>query len=270
MESARSFRARLREGPTCLGTCITFSDATVTEALCGIVDFVWIDMEHNPLSLEAVQAHVMATKGTSTTPLVRVPWNDPVLIKPVLDIGAEGAIVPFVRTAEEAMRAVAACRYPPLGIRGFGPRRPSNYGRDGGPEFCRAANEAVATILQIEHADAIRNIAAILAVPGLTSVVIGPNDLSGSLGHMGEPRHPDVLRAIDTVLTSARAADIPAGIAVGDDTAILSEWIDEGVRWVAIGADFLLLTSAAIRSVQAIRSHERERGEALRGPAANL
>lgn len=261
MESARAFREKIREGATCLGTCITFSDATVTEALSGIFDFVWIDMEHNPLSLESVQAHVMATKGTNATPLVRVPWNDPVLIKPVLDLGAAGVIVPLIRTAEDAASAVAACRYPPQGIRGFGPRRPSNYGRNSGPEYCRAANESVITIVQIEHADAVRNIDAILSVPGLTSVVIGPNDLSGSLGHVGEPRHPVVLRAIDTVLSSARSAGIPVGIAVGDDPAILAGWVDKGVRWIAVGADFLMLTSAAARSVQAIRSHEQARTE---------
>jgi 2-keto-3-deoxy-L-rhamnonate aldolase RhmA len=262
MEPARAFREKLRAGPTCLGTCVTFSDATVTESVCGLFDFVWIDTEHNPLSLEAVQAHVIATKGTGTTPLVRVPWNDPVRIKPVLDLGAAGVIVPLIRTAEEAAGAVAACRYPPEGVRGYGPRRPTQYARIGGPEYCRAANEAVVTIVQIEHEDAVRNIDAILAVPGLTSVVIGPNDLSGSLGRMGEPRHPDVLRAIDAVLASGRRAGVPVGIAVGDDPGVLTGWVDKGVRWIAIGADFVLLTSAAARSVEAIRSHEHARAEA--------
>src|SRR5207253_3124908 len=126
-DHANSFREKLRQGQVCLGTVISFTDPTVTEALCPVLDFVWIDMEHNALSLETVQAHIMATKGSDTTPLVRMPWNDPVLIKPVLDIGAAGVIVPLVRTAEDVRRAVAACLYPPEGIRGFGPRRPSNY-----------------------------------------------------------------------------------------------------------------------------------------------
>src|SRR5207244_391059 len=136
-------------------------------------------------------------------PLVRVAWNDPVLIKPVLDIGAAGVIVPLVRTAEDVHRAVAACRYPPEGIRGFGPRRPSQYGQLGGPEFCQAANASVITIVQIEHHEAVANLGEILAVPGLTGIVVGPNDLAGSLGHMGDTRHPDVLRTIETVLTQA-------------------------------------------------------------------
>jgi len=95
MENANKFREKIHRGEVSLGTTITFVDSTVTEALCSLLDFVWIDMEHNALSLETVQAHLMATKGSNTTSLVRVPWNDPVLIKPVLDIGADGVIVPL-------------------------------------------------------------------------------------------------------------------------------------------------------------------------------
>ena len=91
--TAKNFIEKMRAGTVALGTGITFTDATVTEALCNVFDFVWIDMEHNALSLEVVQAHIMATKGSNTTPIVRVPWNDPVLIKPVLDIGAAGVVI---------------------------------------------------------------------------------------------------------------------------------------------------------------------------------
>jgi 2-dehydro-3-deoxyglucarate aldolase/4-hydroxy-2-oxoheptanedioate aldolase len=251
------FREKLRAGQLCLGTCVTFTDPTVTEALTNVFDFVWIDTEHNPQSLEAVQAHIMATKGSDTTPLVRVPWNDPVLIKPVLDVGAAGVIVPLIRTADDARRAVAACKYPPEGIRGYGPRRPTNYGRDGGPAYCRAANEAVVIIVQIEHGEAVANIDAILAVPGLTSVVIGPNDLAGSLGHPGESRHPDVLEAIETVLGAGRRASVPVGMAVGGDLAILTGWVDRGVSWLAVGADFLLLLQAAGGLSRSLREHRR-------------
>ncbi len=101
-DNADLFRQKLRGADVCLGTCVTFTDPTITETLATVLDFVWIDMEHNALSLEAVQGHIMATRGSQTTALVRVPWNDPVLIKPVLDIGAAGVIVPLIRTAEDA------------------------------------------------------------------------------------------------------------------------------------------------------------------------
>lgn len=261
MENAGKFRDKLRRGRVCLGTGITLSDPCVTEALCPLLDFVWIDMEHNPLTLEAVQGHIMATKGSDTAPLVRVPWNDPVLIKPVLDIGAAGVIVPFVRTAEEARRAVAACRYPPEGIRGFGPRRPSQYGRLGGPDYCRAANAAILVIVQVEHIDAVRNIDEILAVPGLTSIVFGPNDLSGSMGLMGQPRHPEVLAAIETVIARARKAGVFVGIGIGDDPEPLMEWADKGVQWLTMGGDYSLMLRAAGQVATRVREHVRSRGK---------
>lgn len=110
----------------------------------------------------------------------------------------------------------------PDGIRGFGPRRSSNYGRVGGPGFCLAANEEVIVIVQIEHIDAVNNLDEILAVPGLTSIVVGPNDLSGSMGHLGEPEHPDVLSAIDTVIAKARRSDVFVGIGIGPDLEVSS------------------------------------------------
>jgi 2-dehydro-3-deoxyglucarate aldolase/4-hydroxy-2-oxoheptanedioate aldolase len=241
MERANRFREKLRQGEVCLGVIVSSNDCAITEALCRDLDFVWIDAEHSAMSLEIVQAHVMATKGSNAAPIVRVPWNDPVLIKPVLDMGAEGIVVPLVRTVEDARLAVAACKYPPEGIRGYGPRRPSDYGRLGGPEFCQRMNDSVLVILQIEHIDAVNNIERILAVPGVTSLVIGSNDLSGSMGLLGQPRHPDVLAAIERVIAAARRTKVFVGIGIGNDGKIITEWIGKGMQWVAMGSDFSLM-----------------------------
>jgi 2-dehydro-3-deoxyglucarate aldolase/4-hydroxy-2-oxoheptanedioate aldolase len=259
VENAPLFRDKLATGKTLLGTCITFVDPCVTEALTRVLDFVWIDTEHNPLSLERVQGHIMATKGSETTPLVRVPANDPVLIKPVLDIGAAGVIVPLVKTVDDVRLAVSACRYPPEGVRGFGPRRPAGYGARGGEEYCRLANRSIITIVQIEQVEALNNLDEILAVPGLTSVVVGPNDLAASLGYTGQPRHAEVLRAIDTVIAKSRAAKIPMGIAVGDDPELLVEWADKGVNWLSIAADFILLVRVASQLAGRVREHQRNK-----------
>ena len=102
MENANTFREKITNGDILIGPGIPFSDPTVTEALCNTFDFVWIDMEHNPLSLEKVQGHIIATRSSDTTALVRVTWNDPAIIKPVLDIGADGVIVPWICSVEEA------------------------------------------------------------------------------------------------------------------------------------------------------------------------
>ncbi len=254
MENAVHFRRKIQGREPCLGTCVTFTDPTVTEALTTVLDFVWIDAEHGPLSVAAVQGHIMATRGSQTTPIVRVAWNDPVLIKPILDAGAAGIIVPLVRTAEETKRAVAACRYPPEGIRGYGPRRPGRYGTAGGPDYCRQANESIIVIVQIEHIEAVRNIDEILAVEGLTTIVIGSQDLAASLGHRAEPRHAEVLQAIDTVIARAAKAGIPVGMALGDRPEIYCEWHAKGVSWFAVGADFLLLQQAAADAVARIRA----------------
>jgi 2-dehydro-3-deoxyglucarate aldolase/4-hydroxy-2-oxoheptanedioate aldolase len=260
MENVAKFEEKLKRGQACLGTGISFSDATVTEALSGVLDFVWIDMEHSPLSLAAVQAHIMATKGSECLPIVRVPWNDPVLVKQVLDIGAGAVILPMIQTVEEARRAVAACRYPPDGIRGFGPRRASNYGQLGGPEFCKAMNEAIIPIVQIEHIRAVESIDQILAIPGVRHIVIGPNDLAGSMGHMGMPRHPDVIRAIETVIGKARKKGVFIGIGIGDDPDILIEWIDKGINWLTMGGDFSLLLRAAREVAGKVRQHVGQKG----------
>ena len=253
MENSAAFRQKLRRDTPALGTCVSFTDPTVTEALSTILDFVWIDMEHSVLSLEAVQGHVMATKATPTAALVRVPWNDAVLIKPVLDLGADGIIVPNVRSAEEARRAVAACLYPPDGVRGFGPRRPSKYGKIPGPEFCRAANASLIVVAQIEHLDAVRQLDEILSVPGLSTIVVGPNDLSGSMGHMANPSHPEVRAAIESIFERAARRKVPVGIAVPEKEDVVLNWAERGASWISMGNDASLLLSTAGRLAASLR-----------------
>jgi 2-keto-3-deoxy-L-rhamnonate aldolase RhmA len=254
LENAVSFREKIQNSEICLGTVITFSDPTITEALSNLLDFVWIDMEHSVLTLEMVQGHVMATKASNATPLVRVPWNDPVLIKPVLDIGAAGIIVPFVRNAEDVRRAVAACLYPPAGVRGFGPRRAANYGFVNAVDYCKQANENGMVFVQIEHIDAVTNLDEIISVSGLTGIVIGPNDLAGSMGYTAQPRHPQVTQVIETIISKTQGSGLFIGIAIGDDPEQIVEWIDKGVQWLAMGVDYTLLLKGLNSVIGGVRS----------------
>jgi len=255
MENADKFRNKIRAGQVCLGSGISFIDPTVTEALCTVFDFVWIDMEHNALSLESVQNHIMASKGTDTTPLVRVPWNDAVLIKPVLDIGAAGIIVPMIRNADDAARVVAACSYPPAGVRGFGPRRASNFGRVGAETFCQQSNESILKIVQIENSGAVDNLDEILKVRGLTSIVVGPADLSLSMGHVGRFDHPDVIRTIERIISKARKSEVIVGIASSEDPESMIRWIELGAQWVCMGNDTSLMLRAADQVAGRVRGH---------------
>lgn len=253
MENAGKLRAKLERGQLCLGSAITSTDATLTEALCSVSDFLWIDTEHNALSLEAVQAHLMATTGTDTAALVRVPWNDPVRIKPVLDIGADGIIVPLVRTAADVQLAVAACKYPPEGVRGFGPRRANGYGRRSGPEYCRFANDTLLIMVQIEHIEAVENLDAILAVPGLSGILLGPNDLAGSMGYMGQPDHPAVLRTLEQVVAATRRTQVFAGISAGGGPEVQAGWAQRGVQWLTVANDMSFLMTGARQMNAGIR-----------------
>jgi 2-keto-3-deoxy-L-rhamnonate aldolase RhmA len=257
VQGINPLRAKLQSKAICVGAAITFADPTVTEALCNYLDFIWVDMEHIPFSLETVQAHMIATKGTQTVPLVRVAWNDPVLIKPVLDIGAAGVIAPMVSTAEESARLVSACMYPPDGIRGFGPRRPANYGLSMTPQFCQEANASIFPIAQIEHITAVNNIEEILATPGLAAIMIGPFDLSGSMGYPAQPHHPKVLEAIDRVIAAAHKAQVFVGMGVTDNPDSVRKWIDKGVSLLFIPPDYMLVLQAARQFVDVIRDQEK-------------
>lgn len=253
LKNINIFKTKLRNGHICVGTSISLNDPAVTEALAAICDFVWIDMEHSSLSLEAVRNHIMATRGTEAAALVRVPWNDPVLIKPVLDLGASGIMVPMVRCADEAAVAVAACQYPPDGIRGFGPLRASNYGRVKASTFCEESNRTVMTLIQIEHIEAVANLDSIFDVPGINDIVIGPSDLAASMGHIGDVDHPEVIQTIEVIIRKACAAGVNVGLATGSPAPEIATWARKGVRWFSLLNDVLLLMQAVDDRLDAIR-----------------
>ena len=254
MESANRFREKIRRGGVCLGTGVSFSDPTASEILCGAgLDFLWIDMEHTALDLDAVQAHIMVAELQGTVALVRVPSNEPVIIKQVLDLGATGIIVPMVRTAGEARDAVAATRYPPEGVRGWGPRRPSRYGRIPGPTVAEAANRNVLVVVQIEHIDAVRNLDEILGVPRIDAIYLGIGDLAGSMGLPPEVAHPSLDEVIATVIRTAQQRGVCVGQSAEDDVEEALKLIDNGVKMIAVGDDFRLLANSVDRLVNGIR-----------------
>ena len=254
VENAIHFREKIAQGKVCLGATITFNDPTATECLCGLVDFLWIDIEHNPMSLETLQGHIMATKGTRTAPIVRIPKIDEAFTKPVLDMGAAGIIAPNVKNAQEAARFVALCLYPPEGIRGYGPRRPSQYERAAGPDFCRKANKTILTFTQIESLEAVNDIDNILAVPNLSGICFGPNDLSGSMGLTAQGGHPKVLQAVETCVEKAKKAGLLIGFGCGSDVQKGIDWVKKGAHWMQLSNDYAFMYEAAEKVCTAIRN----------------
>jgi 4-hydroxy-2-oxoheptanedioate aldolase len=244
-----SLKKRMRAGELTFGAWISFSDQAAAEIMAGVgFDWVLIDTEHAPFSLESLACVLMAFNGRSTVPIVRVPWNDRVMIKQILDLGAGGILTPYICSVEEARQAVAACKYPPEGIRGFGPRRASDYYRQM-EEYIRLANDAVICAIQIEHIDAVRQARKILAVPGIDVVLLGPMDLSGSLGLLGQLDHPQVVAAIEQVAAEGRSADLPVGIPVDAPLDVVAKWVAKGSQFVIVGEDHSLLRRAATEAL---------------------
>ena len=211
-------------------------------AHCGY-DWLLLDMEHSPNEVPDVLAQLQAMQGGTATPIVRPPWNDMVTFKRLLDIGVQTLLVPYIQTAEEARNAVSYTRYPPHGVRGYaGAPRASNYGRVKG--YAQRSAEEICVLLQVETIEGLKNIEEIANVEGVDGVFIGPGDLSAALGHLGNPKHPEVLQVIDEAIARIRACGKAAGILTGDE-ALAKHYVAQGCLFVAVGADQNVLRDSA-------------------------
>ena len=234
MEKNR-FAENLKAGKISLGAVITLSDLTVSELAgdCGM-DFVWIDAEHAPHTIDGVMKHLIALRGTGCAGLVRVRANEPMLVKPFLDLAPDGVIIPMVNTPEEAEKAVAACRYPLTGIRGCGVRRAVCYGAENFFDYVKRSEKEPMVIVQIEHVDAVRNLDKILKVPGIGSICVGPCDLSGSMGILNRMDDPELNKVLDEICAKVKKAGLVLGTAAGD----FPRWRERGVDWFAGTSDW--------------------------------
>lgn len=215
-------------------------------------DWVLLDTEHSPNETPNLVAQMQAMATGTASVIVRPAWNDPVLIKRILDIGAQSILVPFVQNAEEAQAAVAATRYPPQGIRGVtGSGRAAGYGRV--KDYLHTAANEIAVVVQIETGSALDKIESIAAVEGVDAVFIGPSDLSASLGHIGNPKHEDVQSALKTAVDKLSEMNKPAGIlAFNPDDA--KRYIDWGYRFLAVGSDLSVLANGTQALAERFRS----------------
>ncbi len=245
------FKDKIRSGKTQIGTIVSLSSPSVADCLSQVgYDWLWIDLEHSPMSLEEIQA-ILTAKQPDCAGLVRVPNNSDEWIKRVLDLGAEGIIVPHVSSREDALRAVMSAKYPPAGERSFGAGRAHAYGLDA--THLENANAITCVIVQIEDREAVKNIDEIISVEGVDGVIIGPYDLSGSFGKLGKVEDPEVRSSIDAVLSACRKKNFPAGI-----FALLPEqaknYIDLGFTLVAVGVDLHTMWTSARQKLQELKN----------------
>ena len=241
-----------RAAHTPLGTWVMSASPLVAEAV-GVAGFDWgvLDMEHTPLDLMDLVHLLQAVAGTAMVPLVRVPWNDTVNVKRVLDAGASSLLFPFIQNADEARAAVAATRYPPLGVRGMaGMSRGSRFGTT--PDYFRAANDGICVVLQLETPQAMAQLEAIAAVPGVDALFVGPGDLSGTMGHAGQLTHPEVMASMADAARRANAIGMPIG-SVGGNAETVAAYLAAGYDFVAMASDLGLLMRGLQAALQAMR-----------------
>src|SRR5262245_21624590 len=207
-----TFKQAIRAGRPQIGLWASLCSNLAAEVIAGAgFDWVLLDTEHAPNELPIVFGQLQALVGSTAQPVVRPAWNDLVLIKRLLDIGAQNLLIPYVQNAAEAQAAVAATRYPPQGVRGVAVMfRGNHYGRI--KDYHHRVQEQLCVIVQIETRTALENIEAIAAVEGVDGLFIGPSDLSAALGHLGDSGHPEVRGAIENAVTRIRKAGKPAGI----------------------------------------------------------
>lgn len=243
----------VKAGRKVVGAWAQLCSPLATEILArSCFDWILIDMEHAPGDMMTLVSQFQAISGSPAAPVVRVPWNDLVWIKRILDAGAYGLMVPYVNTREEAIQAIRACKYPPLGIRGIaGSPRACGFGRDV-TQYLKRANDEVFVMLQVETPQAVENLEEIAKVPGVDALFVGPMDLSTSMGHFGNPAHPEVQTVIAAVEAKARKLGMPLGtIAGGWDQA--KTLFDRGYQLVTVLSDSVLLSKVSAEAVAKFR-----------------
>lgn len=238
------FKHALAAGELQIGLWCSLCSNIVTEIVSDSgFDWLLLDTEHSPNELPDLLGQLQSVQRGTATPIVRPAWNDAVLLKRILDIGAQTVLIPFVQNAEEARRAVAATRYPPDGIRGItGSGRASRFGRV--KDYLKKANDEICVLVQTETREALAALEGIASVPGVDGVFVGPADLSASFGHIGNPQHPEVQDAIRETARRLKAIGKPAGILtpVEEEARRYIEW---GYTFVAVGADLGLVAKGA-------------------------
>lgn len=248
------FRARLINRETLLGTMITLPSPEMVEVMVGVgYDWLFIDCEHGAFDAAAAQTLLQAA-GDRCPCVIRVPNSDDVWIKKALDIGASGIIVPQVNSVDQARAVVGSCKYPPEGTRGVGIGRAHAYGANFS-EYVASANNELAVIVQAEHIDAVACIDEIVQVQGIDAVLIGPYDLSASLGKIGQLDDPELVAAIEKVRSCCAKVGKTLGF-FGVSAEAVQPYLDRGYTLIAVGVDVLFASQSATETLQSLRSRD--------------
>ncbi len=237
-------KPKWESGQPVIGTVVNIPNPIIANAMSKVgFDFIVFDMEHSPVDLWMIPELMIALEASDTEAVVRVPWNDFVTIKRVLDMGVYNIIVPMINTPAAARQAVAATRYPPEGIRGCGPWRAGGHGSYTA-EYVKSANDEIGLFIQIEHIDAVNAVDQILSVKGVTGTYVGPADMSASMGRILDTTHPDQIKAMEKVLESCKSKGLVYGMATGT-VETTKDWLAKGAGLVTLGSNLGFALSGA-------------------------
>lgn len=242
-----ALKEKLRARASLAGMHISLADSCVAE-LCGNLgyDFLWIDTEHTAIDYHVLLEHIIAAKAAGVESLVRIPWNDAILAKRVLEMGPTGIIFPVVNTPEELDRAMKSTLYPPNGTRGFGPMRAVRYGLDDVDTYIAKDSLDMVRCVQIESFVAVENLEEMAKNPWIDCFIFGPCDLSGSIGELNRVFEPHTSILIDRAVAILRGAGKSVGISTGsDDPNVLRYWHEKGINVISAGTDYLHILSGA-------------------------
>jgi 2-dehydro-3-deoxyglucarate aldolase len=249
-----TLKEKLKKNKITIGSWIMINSPVSIEVMA-LAGFEWlvIDIEHTSIDLEETENLIRTIQANNMSALVRVSKNEEVVIKKILDMGADGIVVPMICSKKDALQAVSYAKYPPEGKRGVGLYRASGYGSNF-DDYVKDANDKIVIIAQIEHINAVNNLEEIIQVDGIDGTLIGPYDLSGSLGYTGELKRKEVKSSIKRVLDISAKHKIPSGFHVVEtDPKKLKIKIEQGCTFLAYGIDYLFLRDAAINGMASIK-----------------
>jgi len=250
-----NLKQKLKLNEVTIGSWITIGHHSIIEIMASAgFDWLTIDMEHSAITLDQVQELILAIHSKNISALIRVGSNDAVLIKRVMDAGGDGIIVPMVCSKSDAKKAVEAVKYPPKGARGVGLARAQNYGI-GFDEYKDWLNNNSVVIAQIEHIDAVDNIKEIISVDGIDGIIIGPYDLSASLGIPGELESPLLLNSIEKIEKACQHSNFPLGYhVIKPNHQEIQSKIKVGYTFIGFSLDFFFLGDKARSEMEALKN----------------
>ena len=255
-----SLRDKIKNRENIIGTHVSLSDPSICEIL-GYLDFdyIWVDMEHTYINCEHLYIHLNAARAVGASVIVRIPQNDFITLKQVMEMGVDGVVFPMIRSVEAARRAIDRTFYPPRGSRGFGPRKPIKYGLEDVSHYIESGSLEMCRFIQIEHIEAVECIEELAEIDGIDGFIFGPCDLAGSIGQLTHPYEEPAVEIIQRAVSILKEKGKYIGISTGDfSQERIRRFSDMGIQMISAGADTDYLLYGAKNALHNLTKEHRE------------